>query len=81
MTSKVAVPFICLFLVSAVGWAQEGPNSFVKPISAVKFAQDSDVKCLSFANESADPNTGPSTHILQLPQGCVVPWHYHTAEE
>ena len=26
-------------------------------------------------------STGPSTHILQFPQGCVFPWHYHTAEE
>jgi anti-sigma factor ChrR (cupin superfamily) len=33
------------------------------------------------ALETGDPTTGPSTFILKAPPGCVVPWHFHTAEE
>jgi len=52
-----------------------------KPLPEVHFLQDSDVKCLSYAVEAGNPDTGPSTHILKFPKGCGYPWHYHTAEE
>jgi quercetin dioxygenase-like cupin family protein len=47
----------------------------------VKFSTDNDVKCLQSAIESGDPTTGRSTLILKAFPGCVVPWHFHTAEE
>jgi quercetin dioxygenase-like cupin family protein len=50
-------------------------------LSAVKFAPDDDVKCLLSAVETGNPATGPSTIILKAPPNCLVPWHYHTAEE
>ncbi len=53
----------------------------IKPLPAVKFAQDNDVKCLQSALEAGDPTKGSSTFILKAPPGCVVPWHYHTAQE
>jgi quercetin dioxygenase-like cupin family protein len=34
-----------------------------------------------FIGKILDPTTGPSTFILKAPPGCVVPWHFHTAEE
>jgi gentisate 1,2-dioxygenase len=28
-----------------------------------------------------DPSKGPSTLLLKFKPGCVVPWHWHTANE
>jgi quercetin dioxygenase-like cupin family protein len=53
----------------------------VNPLEAIRFEADGDVKCLLSAVETGDPNTGPSTIILKAPAGCVVPWHFHTAQE
>ena len=53
----------------------------LKPLPAVQFLPDGDVKCLSSAIETGNPVTGPSTLILKAPPGCVVPWHSHTAQE
>ena len=53
----------------------------VRPLSQVKFDPDDDVKCLLSAVENGNPATGPSTIILKAPPNCLVPWHYHTAEE
>jgi mannose-6-phosphate isomerase-like protein (cupin superfamily) len=61
--------------------AEETSPGTIKPLSAVQFAPDKDVKCLSAALETGDPATGRSTIILQARPGCVVPWHFHTAEE
>ena len=53
----------------------------VRPLSAVRFEQDEDVKCLASALETGDAARGSSTFILKAPPGCVVPWHYHSAVE
>src|ERR1700732_4981681 len=53
----------------------------IKPLSSVQFSPDNDVKCLSSAIEAGGPMTCRSTLVLKAPPGCVVPWHYHTAEE
>jgi hypothetical protein len=53
----------------------------IKPLSSVQFSPDNDVKCLSSAIETGDPMTGRSTLLLKAPPGCVVPWHFHMAEE
>ena len=53
----------------------------MKPLADVKFEQDEDVKCLASALESGDPASGPSMIILKAPPKCLVPWHWHTAEE
>jgi len=52
-----------------------------KPLESIHFEQDDDVKCLASARETGDPSKGPSTFILKAPPGCIVPWHFHTAEE
>ena len=53
----------------------------VKPLNAIRFEQDEDVKCLLSALETGDSAKGPSTFILKAPPGCVVPWHFHSAQE
>lgn len=60
---------------------QISKQGIVNPIAAVKFEQDGDVKCLSSAIEAGDPAVGASTFILKAPPKCLIPWHYHTAEE
>jgi quercetin dioxygenase-like cupin family protein len=66
---------------SGAALAQDTAIGTIKPLSAVKFSPDSDVKCLLSALETGDPTTGRSTLILKASPGCVVPWHFHTAEE
>lgn len=66
--------------------AAQAPNhgpghGVVRPLAQVKFEQDEDVKCLVSVLENGDPAAGPSTFLLKAPANCVVPPHYHTAEE
>jgi quercetin dioxygenase-like cupin family protein len=68
-------------LLGGAALAQESRWGDIKPFTAVKFARDSDVKCLQSGLEAGDPTKGSSTFILKAPPGCVVPWHYHTAQE
>jgi quercetin dioxygenase-like cupin family protein len=53
----------------------------ITPLKDAPFVQDGDVKCLQSALENGDPDTGPSTFLLEAPAGCRVAAHYHTAEE
>lgn len=57
------------------------PQHGVTPLKDAVFVQDDDVKCLKSALENGNPDTGPSTFLLQAPAGCRVAAHYHTAEE
>lgn len=61
--------------------AEENAMGALKPLPSVKFSPDRDVKCLASALETGDPATGRSTIVLKALPGCVVPWHFHTAEE
>jgi len=77
---------VLMLAVLAVPASASGPSApqmqgEVKPLSAIRFEQDEDVKCLLSALETGDASKGPSTFILQAPPGCVVPWHFHTAQE
>jgi quercetin dioxygenase-like cupin family protein len=56
-------------------------NGVVRPLEAVQFEPDGDVKCMLSAAETGDPEKGPSTFILKMPPGCFVPWHFHSAKE
>jgi len=70
--------FLCVCHSATASPATSGS---MKPLGEIHFAQDDDVKCLLSALETGDPATGPSTFILKVPSGCVVPWHSHTAQE
>jgi len=67
--------------IGGAALAEDRATGAIKPLSSVKFSPDNDVKCLQSATESGDPTTGRSTLILKAFPGCVVPWHFHTAEE
>jgi quercetin dioxygenase-like cupin family protein len=72
---------ILLLGIASLSQSQSKSHGVVRPLSEVKFEQDDDVKCLASTVESGDPAKGPSTIILKAPPNCLVPWHYHTAEE
>lgn len=69
------------FAFLGIASAQTAKPGIVTPLAEVKFARDDDRKCLTSAKENGDPDNGPSTFILKAPPGCLVPWHYHSAEE
>ena len=73
---------ICLVALSvSASLANDFAMGIVKPFPSVQFTPNDNVKCLSSALEAGDPTTGPSTWVLRAPNGCVVPWHSHTAGE
>jgi len=79
---RFRVPFFIVLLVAAmVGSAQAPSHGVVQPLAGAKFVPDDDVKCLSSVVENGDPATGASTILLKATPGCVVPPHFHTAEE
>ena len=84
--SKFAAAILVALLGVPVSGASEPATADqmkgeVKPLNAVQFAPDDDVKCLQSALETGDSTKGPSTFILKAPPGCVVRWHFHSAQE
>ena len=63
------------------GQGQTAPHGVVIPLASAKLASDGEPACLKAALENGDPNTGPSTFLGEAAPGCVIPAHYHTAEE
>jgi quercetin dioxygenase-like cupin family protein len=72
----VLAPFMTL-----PAFAQASEAGHATPLDQVQFHSGKKLPCLSAAPETGDPDTGPSTEILKASKDCVVPWHYHTAEE
>ena len=73
-------------LLLAVTLSAQGPEPGLKPgivrqLSSVKFPAGEGPDCLQFFLENGDLKTGPSTAIMKTQPKCVVPPHYHTAEE
>ncbi len=67
--------------VSSQGPGQVSPRGIVTPLASATLVFDGEPACLKVARENGDPDKGPSTFLLEAPSGCVVPAHYHTAEE
>jgi len=86
-TIKVLLGFAALgILLVAVGASSRGqgqisPRGIVTPLASANLVFGGEPACLKVARENGDPDKGASTFLLQAPSGCVVPAHYHTAEE
>lgn len=86
-SNKSSVNFFCLatltiVLVTAViSRGQATHTGVVTPLAAAKLVFDGEPECLKVARETGDPDTGPSTFLLEAAPGCLTPAHYHTAEE
>ena len=77
---------VCAFLLLSLTLSAQAPDSsaklgVVRPLSQVKFPPGDGPDCLQFFLETGDLKTGPSTAIMKAAPKCVVPSHYHTAEE
>jgi quercetin dioxygenase-like cupin family protein len=59
----------------------EGKAGIVRQLTEVRFPAGEGPDCLQFFLENGDMKTGPSTAIMKAKPNCVVPPHYHTAEE
>ena len=75
----IAIPLILFMGLSVSGQAPK--TGFTRPLADVKFPQEDKPGCLQIALENGDLRTGPSTAIMKTTPNCVVPAHYHTAEE
>ena len=76
----------CFCLSLAVTLSAQAPDSggksgIVRQLSDVKFPPRDGPDCLQFFLENGDLKTGPTTAIMKATPKCVVPPHYHTAEE
>ena len=81
---KILLPGVlaaALSFVAKAGPAQAPHHGVVRTLAGAKFTADDSLKCLSDVLENGDPDTGPSTFLLKATPNCVVPPHYHTAEE
>ena len=81
--------FVCLAifgLLLTVTLSAQAPNhgsksGIVRELSEVRFPAGEGPDCLQFFLENGDMKTGPSTAIMKAAPKCVIPPHYHTAEE
>jgi quercetin dioxygenase-like cupin family protein len=83
-TTRMFLCFAPLVIVLAAVASLQGQtphHGVVTPLASAKLASDGEPVCLKSALENGDPDTGPSTFLLEAAPGCVVPAHYHTAEE
>jgi quercetin dioxygenase-like cupin family protein len=86
-TTKILLGFAPLMILlvaagpSSRGQGQTSPHGIVTPLASANLVFDGEPACLKVARENGDPDTGPSTFLLEAPSECVVPAHYHTAEE
>ena len=74
----------CLLVVitlSAQALKTESRAGIVRQLSEVRFPAGEGPDCLQFFLENGEMKTGPSTAIMKAKANCVVPPHYHTAEE
>lgn len=76
----------CLCLLLTVTLSAQAPKAgekagIVRQLSEVSFPTREGPDCLQFFLENGDMKTGPSTAIMKAKPNCVVPPHYHTAEE
>lgn len=74
----IAMVIGTLFVTAA--YAEE--TSMIRQVSENKFATSPGLpSCLATAVQSGDPEKGPSVILIKGKAGCVVPWHWHSANE
>jgi quercetin dioxygenase-like cupin family protein len=86
-TWKMLLGFVPLAILLVAGGAamraqeHHSPHGMVTPLASANLVFDGEPACLKVARENGDPDNGASSFLLEAPSGCVVPAHYHTAEE
>lgn len=68
--------------LAATIFAQDAGNGAVVPMAGSKFMTPEGLPaCASLSTPHGDPFKGPSTILIKMRSGCVVPWHWHSANE
>ena len=80
-TSRRWAGMLVILFTAVTVSAQAPKTGFTRTLAQVRFPKDDKPDCLQFAIENGDLKTGPSTAIMKAAPNCVVPAHYHTAEE
>jgi quercetin dioxygenase-like cupin family protein len=75
------IPLAMILGIAVISQGQGAHAGVVTPLSAAKLVFDGEPECLKVARETGDPDTGPSTFLLEAAPGCLTPAHYHTAVE
>jgi hypothetical protein len=76
----------CLVLAIMVGPALPGARAEDKPAHAAKAASEfmnfpGLPTCVKGSVKNGDPHTGGSVILAKATAGCLIPWHWHTANE
>lgn len=84
-TRRLAVSALLMFAASAAAQRtapQPTPMPHGRNIEEMKFAPVAAVPtCTTVAVASGDPAKGASVIVIKAEDGCVIPWHWHTANE
>src|SRR6266849_5491800 len=84
-TTKMLLGVAALVMLpGAIGVSLQGQTAahgVVTPLASANLVFDGEPACLKVARENGDPDIGASAFLLEASSGCVVPAHYHTAEE
>ena len=73
--------FLLISLTALVA-AQTAAPTGVSSLATAKFApMDGLPSCMALSVLHGDPGKGPAAILLKSDSGCVVPWHWHTANE
>lgn len=77
--------FVFLLLVAALAAplaAQNADQMSYAAVASSKFVSLPVLPaCVTFAAQRGDPTKGAAVLLLKFKSGCVIPWHWHTANE
>src|SRR5690242_21568781 len=72
---------VLLLATTSLCYAQDD-KAVVAPLAKSKFATMEGVpQCVTLSVQRGDPTKGAAVILLKAAAGCVVPWHWHTANE
>jgi quercetin dioxygenase-like cupin family protein len=67
---------------SGLALAQEAMHPMAKNTNEMKFENFPNLPdCTTGSVQQGDPTKGPSFILVKSATGCVIPWHWHTANE
>lgn len=73
---------LVLVLFSVICFAQSGDQMSYASVSSTRFAPLPVLPtCMTLSAVHGDPTQGAATILAKATAGCVIPWHWHTANE
>jgi quercetin dioxygenase-like cupin family protein len=85
MQARSGLIFVLLLLTSALAAPLAAQNADQTPYVAMASSKFMNLPmlpaCMTISAQRGDPMKGPAVLLLKFKSGCVVPWHWHTANE